>query len=342
LQISADAFQGNTLRHRETMVFALPNPARALSFEVGRQTSGTRDWHQWYGYPRLGWTMWVLDYGNTPVLGKSYSLHPFLDFFLIRKKRFNLVARLAFGLTWIDNIYHRVENRENNAIGSHLNNHTSLGMMGELALSEKWQLRFGGSLNHNSNAKLQVPNLGLNTTTLRVGATYRLTPTPDFVKREYDFQPFWRFHARLGLAMTEDKIAEGPKYPIWMGVLFASRTFSPKNRLFFGYEYTFDRSVQEFLRNHGTREPNPSLRFERHAILLGHEFLIGQVGMMTQGFMYLNPPFEGKNFWGLKLGPKYDLFHPLRKSRFNVFAGIYLKTHYAIATHVETSLGVSF
>jgi hypothetical protein len=346
LQISADAFQGRTIKHRSTMVFALPNPARALSLEVGRQTSGSRVWHQWYNFPRLGWTAWVLDFGNREALGRSYSLHPFLDFFIVRKARFRLMGRLAFGLSWIDTIHHRETNQINNAIGSHWNNHTSLGMIAEAGLTERWRLRAGVSFNHNSNAKLQVPNLGLNSRTFRLGINYQITPEAEFQRREFDFQPFWRFHARLGLALTEDKIAEGPKYPIWIGNFFVSRTFSPKNRFFFGYEYLFDRSIHEFLINHGTNEPNPNLRFERHAAFVGHEFLIGQVGMMTQVFMYLNPPFEGRNFWGLKLGPKYYFWHPLRNQqrnqRWNVFAGIYLKTHYAIATHAETAIGVSF
>ncbi|MEO1450231.1 MAG: acyloxyacyl hydrolase, partial [Bacteroidota bacterium] len=175
-QVAVEFQQGNTLRHRETMVFALPRPARAYSLDIAREMDGSRAWHRRYGYPRVGFSAWMQDFGNQAVLGRSWSIHPFIDFNIWTIRDFRFRFRLAYGLTWIDQIHHPDTNPENNAIGSHINNVTSLGLLAEYWIAQRLIIRSGATLSHNSNGRLSVPNLGLNTAKLRVGVGYMLRP----------------------------------------------------------------------------------------------------------------------------------------------------------------------
>lgn len=349
LQIGLDFYQGTTLRHRPTMVFPLPNPARMISIEVAQQTNGSQAWHRWYGYPRVGWTISVLDYGNREVLGRAYSLHPFLDIYILRSRRWTLLWRTSFGLALIDRRFDRVNNLENNAIGSPINNHASLNLLTEIKVSPILWIRAGGTLSHNSNGRLQVPNLGLNTAKIRIGATYQLNSSErlleEVAKKE---KPNIRFidrlqlHLRWGQAFKEDKVAGGPTYSVMIPSAHIGYQFGRKNRLQLGWEYIYDRGVKAFLDNHQVEEENAGLRYRRHALLLGHEFLLARVGLMTQAFIYMNPPFEAGNTnpWGVKIGPNY-YFLP-KDRNYNAFVGIYLKAHKAIAAYAELTVGVNF
>lgn len=330
------------------MVFALPQPARMVSIELARQTEGSRPWHKLYGYPRIGWTFSILDYGNRDVLGRAYSFHPFLDIFFVREKRFLLFSRISYGLAYVDRQHNRLSNVVNNAIGSNINNHASLNLISEFRLSSKLWLRAGGTFSHNSNGKLQVPNLGLNTPKLRFGATYELSPVAERIpnkeiRSEQSFIQKLQLHLRYGMAFTEDKVPQGPKYPILVGSAHLTYRFGRKNNFQLGWEYIHDRSIQEFLLNHQTEVENPSLRYRRHVLLIGHEFLLARLGLMTQAFVYMNPPFDegDPNPWGLKIGPNYYIIPQKPGRNFNVFTGIYLKAHKAIASYVELAVGVN-
>ncbi|MEM7370826.1 MAG: acyloxyacyl hydrolase [Bacteroidota bacterium] len=349
LQLSLDIYQGNTLRHRPTMVFDLPQPSRMISFELSRQTEGSKPWHKLYGYPRIGWTISMLAYGNREVLGRAYSLHPYLDIFFLRKKRWLLFSRISYGLAYVDRQHDRLTNVENNAIGSGINNHASLNLITEARLTPRLWIRAGGTFSHNSNGKLQVPNLGLNTPKLRLGATYEWTPAAERIsvkeaRSDNRFVDRLQLHLRYGMAFTEDKVPQGPKYPIRIGSAHLTYQFGRKNRLQLGWEFLNNRSVREFLLNHQVEVSIPSLRYNRHALLIGHEFLLARLGLMTQAFVYMNPPFQAgdPNPWGVKIGPNY-YFIPHKDNRnYNFFAGIYLKAHKAIADYVELAVGINF
>ena len=100
--------------------------------------------------------------------------------------------------------------------------------------------------------------------------------------------------------------------------------FSHKNKVFLGYEVFFDHAINGFIINQQVpREAYfPPLR---HNIFIGHEFIFGQIALMTQFFVYVDRGFGRENSFGNKLGPKFYLLKPQENPRFNVFGGIYLK-----------------
>lgn len=344
LEIALDGYQGRTLRHRATMVFALPQPARALSLEASWQTDGHLPWHHQHGLPRLGWSLVVLDYGNPAVLGRAWSLVPFIDAPLLRRPGLRLGFRVGFGIGWLDRPYDRLTNPGNNAIGSHVNNTTMVSLLGQVRLGSLWWVRAGATVSHNSNARLQVPNLGLNTTKLRLGLAYTLSPARP--RQEAPPVPPPRralgLSLRTGLAYVEEKTPQGPKYPVHVMAAYLDRPLSPKSRVLVGVEAAFDRGIQAFFLDHDIARGPGNRQPWRYSAIVGHELLLGRTGVMTQAFLYLNDPLGDSDSWGFKLGPQVYLIPPERQPQVNAFVGIYLKAHRAIADYAELVLGMRF
>jgi hypothetical protein len=339
--------QGNTLRHRSTMVFALPRPAQALSLEAIRQTDGRR--YAEAVLHRFRWGMgatWLNYGGHRDELGYAWAVYPFFDLPLLRNARLSLWARMSMGLAYVDRTYDRVHNPINNAIGSHINNYTAVALLGELRVSPRWSLRVGGSFAHQSNAKYAQPNLGLNTAKLQGGLTYRwrvdeaITP---FVVDEVPFDRRVHVGGRVGLGLTEKNAPNGPQYPVVTSALYVSRRVARGSKFFTGFEYSYEAEVRAFMIDNDIPPGTPRWYPNKTAWLFGYELGCGHFGMSGQYLLYLQRLPEGKlSAWGTKFGPHIYLKNQDRQPRSNVFFAVYLLTEVAVAKYFETSIGVIF
>ncbi|MEL7529785.1 MAG: acyloxyacyl hydrolase [Bacteroidota bacterium] len=345
MEVGADGFSGVLLRHRpDQMTFALPQSFWALSLEMRKQMLGQRYWQGLYNYPKLGWTFLMQSFGNDQVLGRSYSLYPFLDLDLVKRGNLSLSFRVGYSFAWLPKKFDIETNPENTAIGSRLNNLTMLGLFAEYRFAERWYLRAGGQFTHTSNARYKQPNLGLNTAKLRFGLSYQLKPVESLSEYPYDEYPLakrWRPFVRFGLAGKEQKVAGGPRYLAYSVSAGAGWMYSRKNQLQLGMMLVYDRAIEAFMIEQEIpfRNENPNFRPIRPALLVGHEFLFGRVGVLTQTFWYLDKPFVGEEFMGFQIGPSIYWKQPQHWDRLNFFAGIYLKAHKAVADYVELTVG---
>ena len=344
--LSADFGQGQTLRHRSTMVFELPRPALAGSLELLRASNGSRDWESVMQLPRWGVSFQWQDFGNRAELGYVYGVTPFFELPIIHRPRLQLWGRMTMGFAYVDRHYDRQLNPINNAIGSALNNYTSFGLIAETPLTKRLNLRFSGYFVHQSNARAQLPNLGLNVPQWRAGLSYRLSKeesTEVRPKSELRFDRRLRYYLRVGLTQVEDKVSDGPKYPVWVVSAFVAERVTPVQRLMLGIELSYDASIRAFMLNQDIPRGFPGWDPLRPAIWAGYELGSERFAMMGQVFVYAHdwPGSYGRQFWGTKFGPTY-YFKFGEGEHFQPFLGIYLKTHLFIADYFESSLGIRF
>lgn len=345
ISIAGDVYRGKTLKHRpSSMPFEIPKSATAFSIEFTKQTDGTKYWHELHGNPRIGCQFFSQRFGNDAILGRLHTLVPYIDFPLLRKPFASVYIKLSYGLAFLDTPYNRLSNQQNTAIGSYINNLTSMSLLGEIPLSSKLNLRIGGTLTHTSNAKLHVPNLGLNAAKLRLGLSYEVQPPKSAEAFDYSNYPVYKkpvVNFRFAMAFQEAKVADGPLYPVYISSVFASYMYVRKAKVLLGWEGSWERSNQEFNINQeipdGIAQP-----WLRQSAYLGNEFMLGRLGLMTQVFFYLDKPSRESEGFGFKLGPNVYLFKPHEQKRGNLFFGIYLKAHKAVADYAELTLGGSF
>ncbi|MDX2283887.1 MAG: acyloxyacyl hydrolase [Bacteroidia bacterium] len=160
---------GRSFRHSPAMQFELPAPALLAQAELMRRRGGPQPWRAALGYPRSGWAAGWLSYGNGPVLGFALGLYPLLELPLRERPGGSLWLRAGSGAAWVSRIYHPLDHPQQTALGSHLNNYSTLGLWAERPLGAAMQGRIGLQAHHQSNGRLRVPNLGMNTLLLQAG-----------------------------------------------------------------------------------------------------------------------------------------------------------------------------
>lgn len=114
------------------------------------------------------------------------GVFPFVQTYLIRKKRFQLTHQFGIGLGYATKKFDINSNYENISIGSHLNIHFNVKLGTKIKLSDKLSLNSGLSFSHFSNANMAEPNLGINLFTAYAGFNYALGEQTEFKKLEID------------------------------------------------------------------------------------------------------------------------------------------------------------
>ncbi|TAE56535.1 MAG: hypothetical protein EAZ89_04590, partial [Bacteroidetes bacterium] len=287
-----------------------------------------RPWQTHYRLPRTGISFSRIGFGNPQVLGHSWSLAPFLDLPLHKGPRTQLYGRMSYGLAWISRPYDPSLNPGNNAIGSHLNNVTSLHLLYERHIYRQMALRLGFSAIHHSNGRLLLPNLGLNTFLIRAGISFGASDLPERASPlpENPLTRKFAYALRVGLGGHARSSLDTRPYPVYVVSAMVSRRTGRWSTVFVGWEWSRDEAFSRTVQ----------------ALYAGYELRFGRLAIMTQLQAQIWPLPSGLRFPGQKTGPLVYLFDPQRAPRWNVFGGIYLKSRQATADYTELALGVVF
>lgn len=341
-----DYSYGKLLKHSAKQTFPVNEPCTAFSIEGMKQTNGKGYWSGLRKYPRVGFSLIYKQYGNDTLLGSALGFFPQLDLFMLRKGKWNIFTRLGYGIAYLNRPYDRLTNTENTAIGSHLNNYTTLGLCAEYKINPYFFVRLGGFVAHSSNGHTRTPNLGLNTATLRVGVHYMLKPAEKPVAFPYEKYPIHKkpiFGLRMGIGMTEvSSVPDGPIYPVYVYSPYLIFNQSGKSRWWTGMEFSFDRSVKDWAKNQEVELNTQEVKYKRFTVYGAHEFMFGRIGVLTELQVYADKVPTNRNFWAAKIGPNVYLLRPHKSQRRNLYAGIYLKAEYFIAQYVEGTMGLTF
>ena len=345
LTLGIDYHYGAFLHHSKKQTFEVSNPTKAVSIELLRQTNGSKYWHKAHHFPRFGVGFMYKDYGNNEVLGQAFAIYPQLDVFHVRTKNFRLMTRLAFGFAYLNRHYDRLSNPENTAIGSRFNNYTKLGFAAEYDIVPDILLRIGGNVSHSSNGHFRSPNLGINTACVQVGIHYRFAPNDikDTLQTyHYQVNKKIKMGFRYGFAMKEGNLPDGPFYPVHVISPYLLFPRSAKRQWLAGVEIATNGEQIAWKKDNEKEGFYAPAKTTYISIYGGHEVMWGKVGFMSQFHLYMNPAFQGRNFFFTRIGPIYHFQNPQRHQRFNSYIGLLLKAHYAAADYAEATLGMSF
>lgn len=337
---------GTNIKHSTRIVLPI-NTYRAWSLEgfAELQTTGRRNWHQTLNYPQVGVSFRFMDFGNAQYLGRGFGLTPYVLANFWRKERWQLFGKLGLGFGYVTRYFHPVNNPDNTAIGSHLNNNTVMALGLAYALAPQWELRLMGSFTHYSNAAAQFPNLGINTILVQLGLGYKPQPLARANYRVWEELPKfsrWSAQAFLGLGMRESSTYGGPKYPVALFSAEANYAPAPAHRLGLGMEYEWNGATQAFLRNIGSLSERESYREStRLSVKVGEELLLGRVTLNLHIGFYISNHALQPWFSYTRLSGKYHLFPTLRKGP-NPYVGLSMKAHMITAEYFSFLLGCRF
>ena len=156
-----------------------------------------------------------------------------------------------------------------------------------------------------------------------------------------------RFNLHLGYAYTDDQGSPGgPKYPAYTFFPYLSmRTGKTglKGQVILGVESTYYTSIHTFILDNEPFYESPFFNSIKIAPNIGYEFFYGRLSILGQSGIYIYNPFRERGLIPTKLGIQYYLFKPANTQiRHQLRAGIYLKSHLAVADYVEFGLAYTF
>ncbi|CAD5285107.1 MULTISPECIES: acyloxyacyl hydrolase [unclassified Imperialibacter] len=246
-----------------------------------------------------------LDFHNKN-LGKAVGLQAFLDIPIIQSGKSTFYANTGVGLLYSGSHFSIKESNLNFAIGAPLSYKINFGVGFKRHWGQRWYSRAELSFMHISNGGIRVPNLGLNSAQMAVGAGYVFSqkekgfeaPKPglQLVKKSH-----WLLQLGGGLRQPEWLLAK--KYAlVYLGVL-RERLFFEKVYLGIGVDYFYDWATKYEV-NTGIVTGN-SLQY-RVGIHAQQEWLFGRIGLQA-GLGYHVVKQTADPDWYQKAGLKFHI-----------------------------------
>ncbi len=328
-------------QHLEMELFNAHFPS--FEFTIQQITYGKHKWERDYNYPLIGVTFLYSALGNSPSLGQSYALMPFINFPLFKKKDLMFGFRLALGLGYLTKPFDRINNYKNLAIGSHFNAAVNLLIEARYRINYFLTVTSGISLQHFSNGSLKLPNYGLNVPLLNVGVALRPFKANQNIDDRF-YAPTDPYEAIIyktlefnigGLVGYKNMQAVfGQNFIVFH--LFENTFFriSKKSKVGFGLDFSYDPSQLKILEQNGTPVHN-NLSIIRPGINGAYQLVMSKVGFIFNMGCYLGGK-EKSN------GPLYEKFAFQYNFSKVFFATIMLKVHWGRADYIGWGLGYKF
>ncbi|HLG34607.1 MAG TPA: acyloxyacyl hydrolase [Bacteroidia bacterium] len=309
---------------------------KGFQLDYGKQTTGKIRWHENYNYPKTGFSLVYLDFGNPDVLGTGICILPYIDLPLVRNDKFLFSLRLAEGLGYTTKKFEVDENHKNTAIGSKLNACIQIFFQTSYKISRSTDFKLSLGLTHFSNGSYSTPNIGINNASLSSGIVFYFDTTHSAPLKKVLPPPDKKIQYEIIAAAGAKEVypAGGKKYFAWTFSAGAFRPMSNKYRLGIGTDLLYDLSLTELLSRHENYSPEISDRF-RTGIYFSNELIFGRLITILQMGVYVYYPYKDDGNVYHRIGFKYLCSK-------HVFVNITLRTHYAKADNGEWGMGYRF
>jgi Lipid A 3-O-deacylase (PagL) len=298
------------------------------------------NWAYVWGKPQVGLTAMGVFTGDGPHLGNIAALGVFVEPVLIKGNRHIFTYRVCTGLGYNPVVFNKDDNRLNVLYSTPIN----CLMQGQLKytfmLNPNLGLKAGVGITHFSNGAYKLPNQGINILSAHAGIGYFFKSTLATSKGHIGFTPDtvpgyqknWKIQANLAFSLIDIEPSGGAKYPYYIATLLASKRTGVKSSFNVGAEFFYNTGLKDMVRMPDTS--HFSGPFGRVGLVAGHEWHLSKISLLTQAgyYLYKKTPVDAPIYF--RAGLRY---YP----RPNLYAGVYLKTHYASADCIEWVLGAN-
>lgn len=341
--VEANYFGGKVLKHN--YIFPpVPKSSYAIDINILKRTNGNKEWQERRNYPLVGLGITYTNYGIDSVYGKCIGLYPVWEIPIVRGEKLEWTCRFGYGIGYVTKHFEREPSWDtvNNLIGSHINNFTMFTMQLRYKVSHRLHIHAGFNYSHISNGSFQLPNLGVNMYGGHIGLRYfPVTDQPEQRGRHpEELKKRWLFQARVGLALTEYNNVDGPRYPVYTAAVYASKRYGNRNnKVFAGVDYSYNTSMYAFMRNNGIEVGKERANSWEGVIFIGHEFVIGRVGVVAQLGVAFKHELINKDLTVQKLGYNYYLIQNEQGLLKELCLNAFIKSRDLDAAHIEFGLG---
>jgi Lipid A 3-O-deacylase (PagL) len=280
---------------------------------------------------RTGWAIGLARPGNDKVLGLVLSASPYvqLPFRALGK---NGYSYLAAGVAWATKTYDPFTNPENNALSSHLNGTTQLGIGRHFNVGERQKLSVGVHFAHYSNGGISMPNFGINFIGLR--ASYEVVATkPVWNLPERTVNRRWSLDIWSGMTRTESTSGGSFSSLFETYALTLGRVRPSGKRWLLGARLEYPGWLYRYTVYTSLYNANDARRLTRRiAVSVGHEYPLGHFGLLGHIGTYAERQTKlgGGPIYEI-LGGHYYFISPMR----GPFIGVHMKAHMTVAEYFQ-------
>lgn len=150
-----------------------------VTIEVGRQTSGSQEWHHLYGLPAYGIGFSLARFQGQTTHGRPLEAYGFFSWpFYQVSRRTDLITDFGMGLSWNWQQVNDQTRATRIALGSDVNARIDWGVYLRYRAAPRLSIYSGLDLTHRSNGGLVQPDEGVNVIGPRISAQYNFAPQP--------------------------------------------------------------------------------------------------------------------------------------------------------------------
>ena len=334
--IDINYFKGNIALHNNDILHLIKGHPEGLIFSWNKKTFGENAWEQRYNYPDYGVSFTYQNLKND-VLGNNYALYGHYNIYFLKR---NLMLRIAQGLAFTSNPYHRDNNHKNIAFGSKFMSSTYIMLnYKKERIIDRFGFQAGLSLIHYSNANVKAPNTSVNSVAFNIGLNYNLDEeTQEYIshKKENYSQPIkYNFVFRSGI--NESDVLGSGQFPFYILSTYLDKRITHKSALQVGADVFFSNFLKEYIYYRSVAYPDEIVDsdadYKRVGIFAGHELFINKMSVVTQFGYYVYYPFDFEGRTYIRIGLK-------RYFGDKWFGAVTLKAHSAKAEAVELGVGI--
>ena len=344
--LEVNTFAGKVIKHSEKFHLPVPDLTTGVDVNMVFKCTGSKPWHQCRNYPTIGVGFAYTNYGIDSVYGRCFSIFPNLTIPIIRSRHIDWTIRIGDGMGYVTKKYGRdpITDTMNNAIGSHINDYASFMTDLRYKANKHWEVQAGLNFSHISDASYHQPNLGINLWGGHVGIRYfPVTSSPECrVCKSTPLKDRWLVQLRGGIAFNQLEAPHGPTYPVYMATGYVSRRWRQKHKTYAGLDYSYHEAIYAFQRNNEANPGKERANSYKAAVVAGHEFLFGRVGVILQMGYYIKEAWLKQDKYYQKIGGHYYLVQREQGPIKEFYLTGFLKTHKSVAELAEFGLGFGF
>lgn len=307
------------LKNSDKLANIMQNKAHGFEFKIGVQTSGNKEWQQYWGYPTYGIGYYSAFFGPADTIGEPSAFYIFYGGPMKRWNRLGVFYEIGLGVSYDFVKYDPITNPRQDIIGSTVNMYLSTRLYLQYRISSRFDGSLGLDLTHFSNGNTRTPNRGLNIYGPNFALKYNINPVKMFVRRvNKNYKPplhptyiktekppvtkseFVQLFVAVGKKTTYKQLYDGPTYFCGNIALDYTRKYSHIARWGGGLDFLYDSSLREKFEN---TNAVPFKDLVQLGIHLSNELLINRVNFITQFGYYLYSPQSAayKGIWYLQI-----------------------------------------
>lgn len=335
------------IKHRETLLFDVPERSHEFRLAYTYQTTGKHKWERYWNKPQITINSFFVNFGDKEVLGNAYGVLPELHFTLTKWKGFRLNLQFGTGVAYLNKPFNTITNPKNNAIGSNLNNVSSLKFGLTYQWNDRWITSLSTGMVHFSNGLSSSPNTGINIYGLALGSVYNfgmkaskeeVISEPRNIEESNSFNR-WVLDFQYHYGFTEYTVPDGPKYSVHAFSLGGGYRYTEFMTVLVGGEYEYNEGKYVFFKRNFYTEQQALDQARSSIIYIENELRFGRVFNRIRMGFYM--PWPIKNSRSIYTKVVTGLYLPEIKGTVRPYVGVVLKTHTAVADYLGVLFGVS-